>query len=90
MLADRPAGYAPAMTDNEELRNEAAGGQAEGAEAEALQAVVDRVLSWQEGAPVETVREELRKALSEAGLDADDAWVDERARQISQADPAGS
>ena len=50
------------MTDNEELRNDAAENDAQGTEAEAQQAVVDRVLSWQEGAPVETVREELRKA----------------------------
>lgn len=76
------------MTDNEELRNDAAQDHAEGAEAEAQQAVVDRVLSWQEGAPVGTVRDELRKAADEAGIRVDDAWLDEKARQISEADPA--
>lgn len=76
------------MTDNEELRNEAAQDTAQGAEAEAQQAVVDRVLSWQEGAPVETVREELRKAAAEVGLEVDDAWLDAKAREISEADPA--
>jgi len=76
------------MTDNEELRNDAAQSDAEGAEAEAQQAVVDRVLSWQEGAPVETVRDELRKAASEVGVEVDDAWVEEKANEISEADPA--
>lgn len=76
------------MTGNEELRNDAATGQAEGAQAEALQAVVDRVLSWQEGAPTETVEGELRRALDEAGLEVDDTWIRERAQQISDADPA--
>lgn len=76
------------MTDNEELRNEAAQDTAQGAEAEAQQAVVDRVLSWHEGAPVETVREELRKAAAEVGVEVDDAWLDEKAREISEADPA--
>ena len=76
------------MTDNEELRNDAAENTAQGAEAEAQQAVVDRVLSWQEGAPVETVREELRKAAAEVGVQVDDAWLDEKARLISEADPA--
>ncbi|HEU4512477.1 MAG TPA: hypothetical protein VFR87_05185 [Nocardioidaceae bacterium] len=76
------------MTDNEELRNDAAENDARGAEAEAQQAVVDRVLSWQEGAPVDTVRAELQKAASEVGVEVDDAWLDEKARQISDADPA--
>jgi len=76
------------MSDNENLRNEAADSRARGAEAEAQQAVVDRVLSWQEGAPVDTVREELRKAAAEVGVEVDAAWLDEKARQISEADPA--
>jgi hypothetical protein len=76
------------MTDNEELRNDAAESTAQGAEAEAQQAVVDRVLSWQEGAPTETVREELRKAADEVGVSVDDAWLDEKAAEISNADPA--
>jgi hypothetical protein len=76
------------MTDNEQLRNDAAENGAHGTEAEAQQAVVDRVLSWQEGAPVETVREELRKAASEVGVEVDDAWLDEKAQEISDADPA--
>lgn len=76
------------MTDNEELRNAAADDAAQGTEAEAQQAVVDRVLSWQEGAPVETVREELQKAAAEVGVSVDDAWLDQKAKQISEADPA--
>jgi len=40
---------------------------------EVLQAVVDRVVSWQEGTDEETVRAELDDALSQAGVDLDDA-----------------
>lgn len=76
------------MTDNEELRHDASEDDAQGSEAEAQQAVVDRVLSWQAGAPEETVREELRKAAGEVGVRVDDGWVEERAREISEADPA--
>lgn len=54
----------------------------------AVQAVEDRVLSWQAGAPVETVREELRKGLADAGETMPDSWLDETARRISVADPA--
>lgn len=55
---------------------------------EAVQAVEDRVLSWQAGAPVGTVREELRKGLADAGESMPDAWVEETAQRISNADPA--
>jgi hypothetical protein len=78
------------MTDNEDLRNDAAQDDAHGTEAEAQQVVVDRVLSWHEGAPVETVRDELRKAADEVGVAVDDAWLDEKAKQISDADPAST
>lgn len=71
------------MSDNSELRNEAAPN-------EAVQAVVDRVLSWQEGAPVETVREELVKGLEQVGETMPDEWLDSTAEQISNADPAQS
>lgn len=40
---------------------------------EALQAVFDRVASWQDGATDSTVEAELRKALGEAGIELDDA-----------------
>ena len=36
---------------------------------EAVQAVVDRVTSWQDGATEGTVAEELRKGASEVGVD---------------------
>lgn len=49
---------------------------------EALQAVVDRVVSWQDGATQETVREELAKGAREADVDASDALLDELARRI--------
>ena len=40
---------------------------------EVLQAVVDRIVSWQEGADDATVRTELDDALSQAGIDVDEA-----------------
>ena len=43
------------------------------AKVEALQAVVDRLASWQDGAEEKTLREELDEGLDEAGIDiADD------------------
>lgn len=43
---------------------------------EAVQAVVDRVTSWQDGATEETVRSELLKALSEADVEVPASFVD--------------
>ena len=68
------------MTDNSELRNEE--------DNEAVQAVVDRVLSYQGGAPEETVRQELESGLSEIGESKDEAWLQRNAAAISNADPA--
>lgn len=39
---------------------------------EAVQAVVDRVTSWQDGAPEGTVEQELRDGFAEAGVDVPD------------------
>ena len=39
---------------------------------EAIQAVVDRVSSWQDGATEGTVETELRKGFSEAGVEVSD------------------
>lgn len=78
------------MDDSADLRNDAAEPDAQGAEAEAQQAVVDRVLSYQAGAEVDTIKDELRSAASEVGVGVDDAWVEEKAREISVADPAQS
>ncbi len=44
----------------------------EDARVEVLQAVVDRIVSWQEGADDATVRTELDDALSQAGVDLDE------------------
>jgi hypothetical protein len=72
----------PGMSDNSELRNEESN--------EAVQAVLDRVLSWQAGAPVETVREELERGLAKVGETRPQEWLDRNARAISTADPAQS
>lgn len=42
---------------------------------EAVQAVVDRVSSYQDGAPEGTVEQELRSGLDEAGVTLDDEQV---------------
>jgi hypothetical protein len=42
---------------------------------EAIQAVVDRVTSWQDGATEGTVEQELRDGFAEAGVDVPDAEV---------------
>ena len=69
------------QNDNSDLRHD-------GDANPAVQAVEDRVLSWQAGAPAETVREELRKGLEEAGETMPDSWLQETAERISNADPA--
>ena len=68
--------------DNSELRNEE--------DNEAVQAVVDRVLSYQAGATADTVRPELEKGLREIGEERPDEWLDRNAEAISNADPAQS
>ncbi len=70
------------MSDNSELRHEE--------DNEAVQAVIDRVLSWQAGAPEETVREELEKGLAKVGETRSEDWLSSHARSIAHADPAQS
>jgi len=82
MFGRRWAGYRLPMSDNSELRH--------AEDNEAVQAVLDRVLSWQEGAPAETVREELRKGLSEIGETRSEEWLQANAERITKADPAQS
>jgi len=66
--------------DNSDLRNEE--------DNEAVQAVVDRVLSWQGGAPEGTVRQELEAGLQQIGETRDEQWLQSNAERISRADPA--
>lgn len=75
-------GYASSMSDNSELRDVE--------DNEAVQAVVDRVLSYQAGAPVETVRKELEDGLSSIGESRSEEWLADVARAIADADPAQS
>jgi hypothetical protein len=51
-------------------------------ELEAIQLVVDRVSSWQDGATEGTVAEELRKGFDEAGVEVEPAEVDKLADAI--------
>lgn len=55
---------------------EQTGSDARAPKVEAVQAVVDRITSWQDGATEETVRSELRQALAEADLDVPDSFVE--------------
>jgi len=52
-------------------------------EFEAIQAVVDRVTSWQDGAPEGTVLTELREKFDEAGIDLEDSDVTKLADAIT-------
>jgi hypothetical protein len=49
---------------------------------EAVQAVVDRVSSWQDGATEGTVEDELRKGATEVGVDLSDDDVSRLAEAI--------
>ncbi|WP_183100583.1 hypothetical protein [Nocardioides pelophilus] len=49
---------------------------------EAIQAVVDRVTSWQDGAPEGTVAEELRRGAGEVGVDLSEEEVNKLADVI--------
>ncbi|MTB89500.1 hypothetical protein H9L21_15025 [Aeromicrobium senzhongii] len=49
---------------------------------EAIQTVVDRVTSWQDGATEGTVEEELQKGFSEVGIDVSDDHVTALAEAI--------
>jgi hypothetical protein len=67
-VKDEDAGNGDGMT--EETADQPA---VDEAKVEALQAVVDRLASWQDGAEEKTLREELDEGLDEAGIDiADD------------------
>jgi hypothetical protein len=72
------------MTKSNDLSNELRSM----ADNEAVQGVVDRMLSWHQGAPADTVREHLAKALDEVGESKDEAWLKDVSERISQADPA--
>ncbi len=49
---------------------------------EVVQAVYDRVNSYEESAPPETIRTELDEALAEAGVDLDDSTRETLVRHI--------
>ncbi len=52
------------------------------AKVEAVQAVVDRITSWQDGATEEVVRAELLEGLSRVDVDVPDTFVDEVVRRV--------
>ena len=52
-----------------------------------LQAVVDRIVSWQEGADDATVRTELEDALSQAGVEVDEATKQRIVERVSGETP---
>jgi hypothetical protein len=70
-VPERARGYVADMTD-----------QNSSEKFEAIQAVVDRVTSWQDGATEDTVEQELRDGFSEAGVDVPDADVKKLADAI--------
>ena len=54
---------------------------------EVLQAVVDRIVSWQEGTDEATVRTELDDALSQAGVDLDEDAKQRIVERVSSETP---
>lgn len=64
-------GYVAGMTEQNETEK-----------LEAVQAVVDRVTSWQDGATEGTVEQELRDGFAEAGVDVSDDDVKKLAEAI--------
>jgi len=54
---------------------------------EVLQAVLDRIVSWQEGADGGTVRTELDDALAQAGVELDDATKQRIVDRVSNETP---
>ncbi len=58
------------------------GTEVQQAKQEAAENVVERVESWQDGAEEQTVREELAEGMQRAGVEVDDAQLDETAEQI--------
>jgi hypothetical protein len=56
------------------------------ARVEVLQAVVDRVISWQEAADAETVRKELDDALADSDVDVDTSVRDRIVAHIASED----
>jgi hypothetical protein len=73
-----PRGQGEPMTD--ETRSQ--GTNADDPRVAVLQAVVDRVTSWQDGADEPTVRKELDDALGASDVDVDEAIRDRIARRI--------
>jgi hypothetical protein len=54
---------------------------------EVVQAVVDRIVSWQEGAEEGTVRSELDAALAAAGVDLDEAAKERIVERVADETP---
>ncbi len=80
-MSQRGRGTGTGMRENSDLRDEPEAN-------EAVQAVVDRVLSYQAGSPIETVSAELARGLDEAGETMSAKWVAQTAERISSVDPA--
>ena len=68
-LANGLTGYLPDMTDTN-------------IDLEAVQTVVDRVTSWQDGATEGTVASELRKGAGEVGVDLTESEIEKLADAI--------
>jgi hypothetical protein len=83
-----PAGNGPDMTDQplDDLTDDDPQ-RSDDPRLEVLQAVVDRIVSWQEGADRSTVRTELDDALSEAGVDVDEATRQRIVERVSGETP---
>ncbi|WP_134773083.1 hypothetical protein [Ornithinimicrobium flavum] len=61
---------------------EGSAAEVDAARQEAAEHVVERVESWDEGARPETVKDDLREGMSQAGVEVDDANLDRMAGEI--------
>ena len=61
---------------------EGSAGEVDSARQEAAEHVVERVESWDEGARPDTVKDDLREGMSQAGVEVDDADLDRMAGEI--------
>ena len=73
------------MTD--QTLDDTTGDSGDDSRVEVLQAVVDRLVSWQEGSDEATVRTELDDALSQAGVDLDQATKQRVVERVQSESP---
>lgn len=78
------------MSDQQQESGAGTESEVQEAKQEAADYVVERVESWQDGAEQATVKEELAEGMEQAGVEVDDAQLEETAEQIHGSGTADS